>query len=303
MAYLPSLVKPAHLAEANGKLELSYSIAVVSGPGLAGVLVQVISVTSTIFLDVFSFLVSTFNLLRIKTREEPVKSQRQSGNIWQEIWVGLSLIIKNPLLRALSGSTGMTVFFRVAINTQLTLYAVQELGIEPGVLGAILALGSFGPLVGALVASRLNKWWGVGTGLIWVKLAGDAAYLLIPLAFGPPWLIVIILAFSGFLSNFVVPIYNINVVTIQQTLVPDNLKGRVSASNRFLSWSTIPLGTLLSGIIGGIVGIRLTLLLFAIGVTFSFLWLYLSPMRTLKDFDALPPLEEDNRQALPAIKE
>lgn len=293
-AYLPGLVEPGQLAEANGKMELSYSIALVSGPGIAGALVQITSVAGTILLDVFSFVISSINLLRIKTVEKTARQPEAHGNIWQEIRVGLGFILRHPLLRSLAASTGTTVFFRVAINSQLTLYAIRDLKLEPGLLGLIMAAGSFGPLLGAVVASRVNRRLGVGRATLWIKLAGDMAYLLIPLAFGPVWLVAIMLILAVFLSNFVVPIYNINVGTLNQTITPAELRGRVSASNRFLSWSSIPLGTLLGGIFGGIIGLQPTLLIAAIGVSFSFLWLYLSPVRHLENFDNLTVVELNN---------
>lgn len=288
-AYLPALVQPEDLAEANTKMELSYSIAIVSGPGIAGILVQIIAVPATILIDVFSFLVSTFNLLRIKTREKPIRPTQENHNIWQGIWSGLRLIIHNPFLRAIASSTAMNVFFRVAIGSQFILYAVRDLKIEPGLLGIIRAMGSFGPLAGSLVVGYLTGRLGVGRSLIWVKFVGDLAYLLIPLAFGPIWLIFPVLLISQFMTSFVIPIYNANIATIQQTITPPELKGRISASNRFLSWSTIPLGTLLGGIFGGIIGLQPTLLIASAGISFSFLWLYFSPIRHLQDYNSLKP--------------
>ena len=57
-AYVPSLVDRANLVEANSKLALTESIADISGPGLTGLLVQLITAPMAILLDALSFLCS-----------------------------------------------------------------------------------------------------------------------------------------------------------------------------------------------------------------------------------------------------
>ena len=57
----------------------------------------------------------------------------------------------------------------------------------------------------------------------------------------------------------------------------------MNASIRFLIWSPIPLGALLGGWLGEVVGLRTTLWTGALGATLAVLWLLLSPVRELRE--------------------
>jgi hypothetical protein len=52
---------------------------------------------------------------------------------------------------------------------------------------------------------------------------------------------------------------------------------------RFLVWGTIPIGGLAGGAVAGVVGLRETLVIGAIGSSLSFLWILLSPQRRLRE--------------------
>src|SRR5260370_8604290 len=65
-AYVPSLVDRAALVEANSKLALTESIADITGPGLTGLLVQLITAPMAILLDALSFICSAISVWLIR---------------------------------------------------------------------------------------------------------------------------------------------------------------------------------------------------------------------------------------------
>jgi hypothetical protein len=79
-----------------------------------------------------------------------------------------------------------------------------------------------------------------------------------------------------------VVVYNINQVSLRQAIVPIRLQGRMNASMRFLVWGTIPLGGLAGGFLGSILPLRLAIGLLTLGGCTAFLWVLLSPVRSLK---------------------
>ncbi|SFU64278.1 MFS transporter [Alicyclobacillus macrosporangiidus] len=98
-AYLPRLVGRHHLLDANAKLNLTRSFAELTGPGLAGVLVQTLSVSVAIFLDALSYLVSALSVLWIRRREpsststgrmEPGDAPADAGGLSSETETGAS---------------------------------------------------------------------------------------------------------------------------------------------------------------------------------------------------------------------
>ena len=99
---------------------------------------------------------------------------------------------------------------------------------------------------------------------------------------GPPAAVIALLAVASFVGGIGGPVYNINQVSLRQAIVPGHLQGRMNATMRFLVWGTMPIGSLLGGVLGEIIGLRPTLLVGALGATFSFLWVLLSPLRGLR---------------------
>jgi predicted MFS family arabinose efflux permease len=61
------------------------------------------------------------------------------------------------------------------------------------------------------------------------------------------------------------------------------MMGRMNASYRFFTYGAIPLGALLGGGLAGVIGLRATLLVGALGLVLAVLWVLLSPVRHLAE--------------------
>jgi uncharacterized membrane protein YoaK (UPF0700 family) len=78
------------------------------------------------------------------------------------------------------------------------------------------------------------------------------------------------------------PVYNVNTVTLRQTLVPTDLLGRVTASSRFVMWGAMPVGAALGGLLGDAIGLRPTMFIAATGVLLASMLVVCSPVLTLR---------------------
>lgn len=90
----------------------------------------------------------------------------------------------------------------------------------------------------------------------------------------------------GFSAGVV--IYNVTQVSFRQRLCPERLLGRMNATMRFLVWGTMPVGGLIGGALGSAAGVRTSLLVAAIGQSLAFLWVFFSPLRSLRRVTASP---------------
>src|SRR2546423_1789446 len=72
--------------------------------------------------------------------------------------------------------------------------------------------------------------------------------------------------------------YNINQVSLRQSLVPVRIQGRLNATMRFLVWGTIPIGSLLGGALGEIIGVYPAIVLAAVGGLSAVPWVFFSPV-------------------------
>jgi hypothetical protein len=69
---------------------------------------------------------------------------------------------------------------------------------------------------------------------------------------------------------------------MRQSLVPATMLGRTNAGMQFLSQGVAPVGALLAGILGGMIGLRLTILIGVLGVILAGAWLLFSPVRKVE---------------------
>ncbi len=288
-AFIPSLVMRQQIVEANSKLEVSSSVAGIAGPGMAGLLVQIVTAPVAILVDSFSFLVSAAFLGIIRTPEPPPIPHDQRRSALRQMGEGLRRVLANPLLKAVVLCGGSHNFFSRMIDALYVLYVADALRIEPGVLGLILACGGPGALLGALVAAPLARRLGLGPTIVASQVLTGISRLLIPLAMGPKPAVVATLMAGEFLLGLARPVFNINQVSLRQRITPDRLQGRMNATMRFIMWAFTPAGALLGGLLGEAIGLRKTMLIAALGVLLAFLWALLSPLRALREEPAEAP--------------
>jgi MFS family permease len=243
-AAVPSLVNKEDLATANGRLQASYAAATVAGPLLAGLLVALVPVHTVLLVDALSFLVSVLavSLIRTTFSADATEQQRTEG-FRRDVFEGLRYVLGHPILRntclmlALIGCVGFTIY------AQLVLFAKERLGASDTQVGVLYAAGSVGMIVLALAAGPLRRRLSfskvmLGTlmlqGVLIVLLASTRWYWAAVLLWAAMWGLVVLL--------------DINSNSLWQTIVPNRLLGRVQSVINVLSWSAIPLGTLIGGV-------------------------------------------------------
>jgi len=287
-SYLPSLVERAALTDGNSKLETSATIAAMTGPGLAGGLVQLITAPIAILADALSFIVSVLSLALIRTREITPSIPEQRRHILREIGEGLRAVLRHPILRALAASSGLFNLFDSLLMALYALYLTRVLGASAALAGLILVLGGIGGLIGATFAGRVTRRVGLGPAIIGGALIGGIAELVIGLATGPLWLAAVMVIAGEGCVQAGAAVYRINGVSLRQALVPDRLQGRINSTVRFISVGATPLGALLAAQIGTTYGVRPAVLLAGTGTLFAYLWVLFSPIRWLRTQPATP---------------
>src|SRR6266480_4344205 len=161
-AFLPSLIPQESLVEGNSKLGMSDSLAEIGGPAVAGPLVQLISAPFALLFDALSFLFSACCLGLIHTPELPPAVLEQRNSIWHDLVEGLRVVLENPLLRALAASAGIFSLFGNFIGALYALYIIRQLGAPAIFLGLLVATGGVSALVGAFLAERVVRRFGLG---------------------------------------------------------------------------------------------------------------------------------------------
>jgi MFS family permease len=281
-SYLPTLVLRDNLVEGNSKMSASSSVAEVSGFAVAGWLVQLLSAPMAILIDAFSFVVSAISIGMIRTAEPPPLPIAEREGLRREIVEGIWAVLGNPILRALAGSTMTRDLSLGMIGTVYLLFVSQELGFPPGILGTIFGIGGITSLLGAVLAGRVTRLLGFGPVMIYTLVIAGLTTMVVGLAQGVTIVSVLLLVTNQLFPDPSLAIYEINQLSLRQTITPDRLLGRVNASVRFAGLAAMLVGTLLGGVLGEMIGVRATLILGSGISVLAALWLAGTPIRGLK---------------------
>lgn len=276
-AFVPTLVGREAATRANGRLVACASAAEIGGPGLGGLLVQVVTAPFALVVDAVSFVIAAVSLGRIRFREPEREPTQDPAGLGREIGDGLRFVFGNRVLRAFAGEAATFNVFETAFMIVFVLYATRDLGIGAGLLGATIATASAGVLVGALLAERVGRAIGLGPAIAVAMVLGCVPFLLVPLGGGQ----LAVIALGFLLAGVGIGVSNVHVVSVRQRLTPDALLGRMTASYRFVVYGTIPLGALLGGVLGELLPLGEALVVTAAGIAVAPLWVLLSPVPRL----------------------
>ena len=282
-SYVPWLVGRERLVEANSKISIGSSTADIVGSGAAGWLVEIVTAPFALVASV-STLVTSAASIGLIGKPEPTPKARPAGrDVLAEIGEGLKIVLGNPLLRPIVGSASVHNFSSSAVSALVVLYATRGLGIQPVALGVIFAFSGPGSLVGAFLAPSVTRRLGMGPTIAGALALSGVAKLLVPVAGSLPLVAVPMLAVEQLVSGFADSLYSINTSSVRQAITPHELQGRVGATRSFVTLGVTPLGALLGGGLGQIVGLQIGVTLMALGALAAFAWVLLSPVRALRE--------------------
>jgi MFS family permease len=296
-SYLPSIVERDELIEGNSKLQISQSAAQIAGPGIAGVLIQLVEAPFAIVLDALSFVWSAIFVFLIRKPEPPVLHPADAAgakrpSIVSDVKDGLRFVLGHPSLRAISAGTATSNLFGSMGGAIFALYALDPkyLGLTPGQLGLAFALGNFGSLAGAFLANRIARWFGLGPTIVGSLFVGGLFMLLIALAPRGDAAIPFLVA-SGLFGGLSQMVYNINQVSFRQAICPPRMQGRMNATVRFLVWGTMPIGGIIGGILATTFGVHEVIWFAAILGFIPAIFPFFSPVRNLREMPA--PVDDE----------
>lgn len=263
----------------------------IAGSGIAGLLVQLLTAPLALVASAATLGVSGACLSLIQQPEPPPKVRPQGRDIAGEIGEGLRIVLGHPLLRPIVVSAGVHNFFSSAISALFVLYVTRGLGISPITLGIIFAFTGPGSLLAAFLAPIASRRLGLGPAIVGALLVSGLAMLLIPVSGWLPALAAPLLALAQFIAGGADGIYSVNAGSLRQAITPNELQGRVGATRSFMTLGSTPLGALLGGGLGQMIGLQAAVALAAVGVLTAFLLVLFSPVRALHEQP--PPFEAD----------
>jgi MFS family permease len=288
LSYLPSLVARHHLADANSRIQASFSLAAIAGPSLGGVLVGALSAPLAVPVSAVGFMLSAIFLSTIR-KEEPLPQRDPARpSIAASIAEGLRAVIANSLLRHLITQSTTFNLVQNGLLVVFVVYVVRHLGLRPAQLGLVLGAAAVAALLGALTTNRITRALNLGRTLRLAAFGSCVPPLLILIPRDNSVGAIALLIAAQALVSFNLVVWNVNTLTLRQVVTPHRLLGRVNASYRMVLYGAAPVGAVLGGALGDLLGLRAAMVTAALVMLVPIAWTFFSPVFRLSEMPSGP---------------
>src|SRR5579863_10100284 len=267
-ALVPSLVPRQDLMNAISLQSIVFNGAAVFGPALAGITIGLIDGLNThigndtgfagnFFLNGISFLGVLYVLFILRVPEEAAQgSPERRGPMLGSILASLKTVGRDEALPWVLSGYGALLFFGPSSTLILPIFATQVLHLTAFQLGLLFSASGIGTVCGALIIASLGDFQHKGILLLVSFLLWAAALLTFALSHSL-WLSMAALLLFGISQNGV----GATTITLMQTRVPPQMRGRVMSLNTLFIMGVRPLGDFPAGALIGLIGGPLTVVI------------------------------------------
>jgi MFS family permease len=236
------------------------------GPSIGGILIATLGEGWCFGADAISYLAVIGSLLAMR-RTRAVRADVDTRML-EELRTGWTYVSRFPPVRALLLIVALAGLAGMPYATLMPVIASKVLHGGPHTLGILMTASGIGALAGTLyLASRHTV---VGLGKVIVAASIGLSLGLIAFSFSRSlWLSVVILPIIG--AGMMLQAASAN--TILQTVVDENMRGRVMAFYSMAIMGVQPIGSLLAGIVADRIGSEQTIFYGAVLCLAGALWL------------------------------
>ena len=286
---LTQVVARDRLVEAHAKNALATSGAEVAGPGIAGALIKIFGAPLALLVNAVLLLGSALILRGIRIHER--RDTRPDAHFGRDLLIGVRFVIGNKLLMTLALLMGVWQMCHYAAMVVQILFATRTLGLSERAVGLCYMGMGLGTIIGSVYGRRISHRIGPGPCLVMGYLITGAGWGLLALAPSNAWGVAAFALMLMMFTTGAVFIF-INFLALRQSVTPEPLLGRMTATMRWLTLLAAGPGALLGGWLGEHVGLRAALG-FASGVSLL-LVLVAWRLPLIRELKSLPEAERES---------
>jgi MFS family permease len=226
----------------------------VVGPALAGVLIGAVGPALCFFLNGVSFIAVLVALSMMRLPKHLPPAANVSASAGRHALDGLAYVARHVRVRTILALFGIVGIFGWSYVVLMPAFARDVMALGAHGYGLLMSASGGGALVGALAvatAGHLVKPRKLALGGVWMF----SAALLVFASSRHLYLALLCLTLSGFGMMLFFSTSN----TVLQTIVPDEMRGRVMGVWSLVFGAMIPLGSLEAGTLANWVGVPRTI--------------------------------------------
>ncbi len=267
-AFIPQIVETENLTRANSLTQLSFSISGILGPSLAGVLVAFVGTPSVMLLDAVSFFVSGTAILLILVKKAEVATA-EKRKFLHELKEGFVYIKNTQFVLSMVLLASVLNFFAGPIGIFMPVVAKNVLNAGSEGFGFLASAASVGGLLGSLCLGLLGDIKHKGLVILGGIFLGGWAIAFFGIS-THLWASLFILGLFGFFISLT----NVVLASVFQSLVPNQLQGRVFGTLNTMSMGLRPISLALAGVLSDLFKVQVVIfvsgVLIALGGVYGF---------------------------------
>ena len=276
-AFVIELVDREDISNAVALNSTLFNMSSVVGPAVAGVVYMVLGPAWCFMVNGLSFIAVIIALLLMKVK--PNHTSHKQTSALSSLKEGVRYVFREPVILTLMCLVAVTAMFGFAYTTLIPAWAVTILDGDATTNGLLHSARGVGAVLSALLIASLGRFTfkgkllTLGTFLLPILLVVFAMVRWIPLS-------LLIMLCLGVALLLIINLANI----LLQTLVSDNLRGRVMSIYSLTHFGFMPIGGLFAGLIAEYAGEPATVIIFGLLCFISavILWFYTPMLRRVE---------------------
>jgi len=242
---MPSLVDTDQLEKANGRLWSAEQVGNTAVGPILGSLLLAISFSIPFGFDAATFAIAAIFIATLPKQPRPKQTgATEAPNMRAEIAEGLRWLWNHEFLRHLAIILGLFNMLGAIGGATLVLFAQEVLALSPTEFALLGTGGAVGGIIAGWAADSVTSRLSSGPTLALAIAIGGMSSLVIGLSSSA---IIVWAMFATFI--FFAVMWNVITVSLRQSVIPDELLGRVNSVYRMFAWGSIPVGALAGGLI------------------------------------------------------
>ena len=238
------------------------------GPSIGGVIIAAAGEGWCFMLDAISYIAVIVSLLAM--RIEKTERRQARGAIGAEMRAGFEYVSRFMPVRTALLLLALVSTMGMPYTVLMPMVAAQTLHGGPHTLGSLMTASGLGAVAGALYLASRRSVLGLGRAMALATLAFGAGLVAFSFA-RTTWVALLVLPIVG--AGMMIEMASTN--TVLQTIVEEELRGRVMAFYSMAFLGTAPIGSLIAGVVADRIGAAETILLGGIACVAGAGWLAL----------------------------